>query len=261
MKVATGLGNLNVEERGAGAETIVMWPSLYCDSRSLEELARRLARDHRVLVIDGPGHGKSDAPARPFSPDDCADALVAVLDARGIAAATLFGSAWGGMIGVVVAARHPTRVKRLVIANAPLDEWRGFQRLQMWSATLLIRLFGPARVAPLIFGTMLKSKERMEEAMAAMKEASRPALAEAARSVMLRRPSLLPILPGLRVPTLVFSGSDDAIYPLSRAQAEAERIPGARFVAVPDSAHASAFEEPAFIERELRAFLDAKAAA
>jgi len=78
--VSTPIGRLCVELRGSGP-AILCWPSLYCDARTLDPLLEDLERDHRVLVVEGPGHGRSGPSPRRFSLGDCADAAVQVLDA------------------------------------------------------------------------------------------------------------------------------------------------------------------------------------
>jgi hypothetical protein len=100
--VDTLVGQLYVEERGAGA-VLLCWPSLFCDSRTLQPIIDEFARDHRVIVIDGPGHGKSGSSGRRFSLADCADAAMRVLDAMNVERATWIGAAWGGQVGVFAA--------------------------------------------------------------------------------------------------------------------------------------------------------------
>jgi pimeloyl-ACP methyl ester carboxylesterase len=67
--VPTRIGPLHVELRRQGP-SVLCWPSLYCDARTLDSMADDLARDHRVLVVDGPGHGKSGASPGRFSFDE-----------------------------------------------------------------------------------------------------------------------------------------------------------------------------------------------
>lgn len=68
---------------------------------------------HGLLAIDWIGaDGTLDAP---IDPADQADAIAAVLDALGIAALDAFiGCSYGAMVGLQFAARHPSRVRRLV---------------------------------------------------------------------------------------------------------------------------------------------------
>jgi len=76
--VRTRLGRWFYEERGASIRssdpTIVLWPSLLCDGGMWKNQIEPLASCGRVVVFDGPGHGKSEVPP-PFSLEDNADAL------------------------------------------------------------------------------------------------------------------------------------------------------------------------------------------
>jgi len=68
---------------------------------------------HGLLAIDWLGaDGTLDAP---IDPADQADAIAQVLDALGIAALDAFvGCSYGAMVGLQFAARHPSRLRRLV---------------------------------------------------------------------------------------------------------------------------------------------------
>jgi pimeloyl-ACP methyl ester carboxylesterase len=72
-----------------------------------------LAPRHRVIVVDSRGHGRSTRDARPFGYDLMADDVVALLDHLGIARADIVGWSDGGIIGLDLAIRHPTRVGRV----------------------------------------------------------------------------------------------------------------------------------------------------
>ena len=58
--VSTDLGRLHVRRSGTGPP-VVLWHSLFFDSRSWDPLVDALARDRTVYTIDGPSHGKSEA--------------------------------------------------------------------------------------------------------------------------------------------------------------------------------------------------------
>lgn len=79
----------------------------------------RLARRYRCIAPDHMGMGKSETPAAPF-PYRLShhianlEALLLQLDLRAV---TLVLHDWGGPVGLGVAARHPDRVKRLVLMN------------------------------------------------------------------------------------------------------------------------------------------------
>ncbi|MBB4893263.1 pimeloyl-ACP methyl ester carboxylesterase [Streptomyces olivoverticillatus] len=76
----------------------------------------------RSLFVDLPGHGISDRPLDfGYSLEEHADVLAAVLDAAGAGGAELVGHSMGGAVAIVLAARRPELVSRLVLAEANLD--------------------------------------------------------------------------------------------------------------------------------------------
>jgi haloalkane dehalogenase len=101
------------------------------------------AAGHRAVAPDLAGFGRSDKPARredytyQFHVDSMTG-LIESLDLRGI---TLVGQDWGGLIGLRIAAEHPDRFARIVVANTglptgdrPMTE--GFMRWREYSQTV-----------------------------------------------------------------------------------------------------------------------------
>lgn len=76
-----------------------------------------LSQQFRVLAVDVPGWGKSDA----VSPDqaDSVEALRQFMDALGIQAAALVGNSMGGVIATRMASKYPERVSHLITMGAP----------------------------------------------------------------------------------------------------------------------------------------------
>ncbi|MFD7234317.1 alpha/beta fold hydrolase [Streptomyces syringium] len=77
---------------------------------------------HRSLLIDLLGHGISDRPTDfDYSLESHADALATALTAAGVDGAELIAHSMGGSVAIVLAARHPRLVSRLVLVDANLD--------------------------------------------------------------------------------------------------------------------------------------------
>ncbi|AMV37825.1 alpha/beta fold hydrolase [Planctomyces sp. SH-PL62] len=75
----------------------------------------------RVIVPDQRGYNTSEKP-RPrsaYNLDLLARDVVGLLDSFGLERASLVGHDWGGVVAWWVAARHPERVRKLAILNAP----------------------------------------------------------------------------------------------------------------------------------------------
>lgn len=98
---------------GLGSASTVYHAHIAADPR----LATR-----RQLFVDLPGHGISDRPADfGYSLEEHADALAAALDAAGATGADIAGHSMGGAVAIVLAARRPDLVSRLVLTEANLD--------------------------------------------------------------------------------------------------------------------------------------------
>ncbi|MFB7930501.1 alpha/beta fold hydrolase [Streptomyces sp. NPDC056039] len=76
----------------------------------------------RSLLIDLLGHGISDRPAGfDYTLEGHADALAGALTQAGVEGAELIAHSMGGSVAIVLAARHPGLVSRLVLIDANLD--------------------------------------------------------------------------------------------------------------------------------------------
>lgn len=76
-----------------------------------------LARRYRVIAFDNRGVGRSDKPLGPYTVGQLAKDTRALLDHLQIGAAHVAGLSMGGMIGMELAARYPSRVLSLVLAS------------------------------------------------------------------------------------------------------------------------------------------------
>jgi pimeloyl-ACP methyl ester carboxylesterase len=80
-----------------------------------------------VIGIDHRGHGRGLRPDVSFTLEDCADDAAAVCAALGVHQIVAVGYSMGGPIAMLLARRHPTLVRGLVLEATAL-EWRGKAR-------------------------------------------------------------------------------------------------------------------------------------
>lgn len=97
-------------------------------------LPRLLAAFRRVVIPDLPGHGFSEDPPSPFTPESLFDAIDTTLKEVVPEPAVLAGNSLGGALALHHAERFPERVRALVLispagARSTEEEWRGIQRL------------------------------------------------------------------------------------------------------------------------------------
>ncbi|MFF9481646.1 alpha/beta fold hydrolase [Streptomyces sp. NPDC014733] len=98
---------------GLGASSPVYWSAT---------AAHPLLTGPRALLLDLLGFGISDRPAGfPYTMEAHADAVAAALEAAGVTGAEVVAHSMGGTVAVLLAARHPHLVSRLVLVDANLD--------------------------------------------------------------------------------------------------------------------------------------------
>ena len=81
----------------------------------------RLGHNHRLVVPDLLGFGRSPRPTSGYGPDDHVRALVTCLDELGVAEPVTIGAhSLGTLIAIRLAATHPDRVSRVVAFGPPV---------------------------------------------------------------------------------------------------------------------------------------------
>lgn len=127
-------------DEGNGRETLLLLHGEPTWGYLFRHLIPALAREHRVLVPDHMGFGKSETPTdRTYWLQDHIDNLekfVLALDLRKI---TLVVHDFGGPVGMGLAIRHPDRIRHVISVNGPTP---------MGQPDLAQRLSANARVSP-----------------------------------------------------------------------------------------------------------------
>ena len=77
-----------------------------------------LARTRRVIAVEVQAHGHTLDIDRPFTFEQDADDVAALLDSLGVPKADVLGFSNGGTTALQIAVRHPTKVNRLVMASS-----------------------------------------------------------------------------------------------------------------------------------------------
>src|SRR5690606_23065953 len=115
---------LLVEDQGSGP-VVLLAHGMWCDAGMFSALVRDLSRDHRVLVPDLRGHGRSTVPDRQWQIADLATDLAALLDALSVPRVLLGGFSMGGMAAADFALRYPDRLTGLAFmgTSAASEEW------------------------------------------------------------------------------------------------------------------------------------------
>lgn len=228
----------------ADGPAILFVNSLGCDMRMWKGQIEALQGKFRTIVYDARGHGRSEAPAGPYSLDRLARDALAILDAAEAPAVHVCGLSLGGLVAQWLALQAGDRVKGLTLANTAARigtevAWR--------DRAALARKQGLAPIADMVIPRFFSAAfrtyapDQVEAVRRQLLDGS--ATGYAASCQALASADLREAVRSIRQPTTVVTGSLDVATPPEQGAALADAIPDARLVELP-AAHLSNVEAP-----------------
>ncbi|MDP3893820.1 alpha/beta fold hydrolase [Nocardioides sp.] len=147
--------DLHVTHLGDHGSRVLFFHGLFGQGRNWTQIAKEVAADHRVTLVDLPNHGRS-AWTEQMDYLDVADRLAALIDADD--PAVVVGHSMGGKAAMALALRHPTLVERLAVVDvSPVSYAHGSEFVGFVEAmraidltTLESRADADARLAPAV---------------------------------------------------------------------------------------------------------------
>jgi 3-oxoadipate enol-lactonase len=257
MAFAELLGvRIHYEWSGAeNAPVLVFCNSLGTTLEMWEPQMAAFAKHFRVLRYDSRGHGLSSAPPGPYTVEQLADDVVHLLDALKLERVLFCGLSIGGMTGMRLGTVTANRFDKIVLCNTAAK----IGTAETWNARIAaVQQGGMKAVASAVIERWLTVQHRATHPSetargVAMLENANPE-GYVASCAAVRDMDQRETIKGIRLPTLVLSGTQDAVTPLAEGRFLAERIPGARFTEV-NAAHLSNWEAAEEFNREVMNFL------
>jgi non-heme chloroperoxidase len=215
----------------------------------------QLAGTHHVFALDQRGHGRTSRPRDGYSLASLAADVIAFMDAKGIARATVVGHSLGGMVAQRVAKFAPQRVSGLVLVATTSTTRHDALREFVQAVREL-----PDEV-PLAFAADFQKSTvhapvppEFLQAMIAGSQGMPGRVWKSIAEGFIEEPAIEP-LARVPFPVLVMSGERDEIFPRTEI-AELQRIfPGARHVDFAATGHSPHWERPGRFVRQMQDFL------
>jgi class 3 adenylate cyclase len=231
-------GELRVAYRasGEGPRDIVFVPTWCTNCEVFPELppiqawVQAMTSLGRLIFLDQPGTGASDPvmPGALPTLEQWADSITAVLDDLGIREAVLFANAAAFPTGALFAATYPSRTTALLVleGHAGGKSINALDPGEIMSA--MVTMWGT--------GQFMHAMNPDMPCRATWARHER--LAASPRIVSLVMPAAMgrnvrPLLPTIRVPTLVVHHSDNKFISTDSVKYVADHIPGAKYVELP----------------------------
>jgi 3-oxoadipate enol-lactonase len=232
---------------------VVLSNSLGSTHRMWDAQLAELERHFTVVRYDTRGHGASPVPDGPYTIDDLADDVVALLDRLGIERAHIVGLSLGGMTAMRLAARNPERVARMVLLCTgaqlpPAHAWT--------DRAATVRAEGSHAVAAAVADRWFTAGYSGDRAPWEAMVAATPAEGYAGCCEVIAQLDLRQQLSSITAPTLAIAGADDPATPPAKLEEITNAIPDAKLLVVEHAAHLANAEQPGTITPALIAHLE-----
>jgi pimeloyl-ACP methyl ester carboxylesterase len=252
---------------GGSGSPLVLVHGLGGGAVNFTELAPLLARRHRVLVPDLPGHGGTEPLARVEAVGDLAAHVAAVAEREGMTPAAVVGYSMGGLVALRLAVARPDAVSRLALV-VPAGIVSATRRARAWVA--VVGVLRPARLASRFRHSIGRRRLLRRLAFGYWGAADPDALSHEAVLGLLDAPprhtdvgsagwALVrddprPDLDRVRSPTLLVWGARDRLVPLTDGFEYARRL-RCPIRTIPAAGHLLVVEDPAACVELLESFL------
>jgi aminoacrylate hydrolase len=220
-----------------------------------------LGAHHRVILYDqrGTGANAGDLPDD-YSIAHMADDVVEVLDSAGVAACHFAGHALGGLVGLELARRAPTRLNSVVLVNAWAHVDSHTRRCFDARLALLKHVGVEAYVQAQPIFLYPAAWLSTHEDIAAREVAAGIAHFQGKDNLLKRISALLAFdatsdLAAIQTPTFVAASRDDVLVPFTRSQQLADEMPNATLWLTTEGGHGFTVTDPAPFNAAMLTFL------
>jgi pimeloyl-ACP methyl ester carboxylesterase len=251
----TAAGSVGYREVGRGSPLLLItglgasmddWAPSFVDA---------LAADHRVVIFDNAGVGRTSALGARLTITGMANQTSALISSLRLGHPAVLGWSLGGMVAQALAVLHRSQVSRLILAATQAGTGKALPVPS--AAAKAVNSSNPARTLSVLFPASqgaaqaayvkgILSYPDFYQASTAVKRAQNAALAQwfAGRQPAGREVN------GLRLPALIADGSDDVLDPVRNDRMLASLVPKAQLALYRDAGHAFWFQDEArFVPR------------
>lgn len=197
-----------------------------------------LMKEHKVIVADSRGHGRSSSDGSVYSYELLAQDYIALLDYLKVKSVHIVGWSDGANIGYILSTIAPQRVTSH-FAHA---------------GNVTLGGVNPAVESNALFASYVGMMGTDYAAMSTTPDNYEAFIGEI--SAMWGKPSGLGLLAKITTPTLVVQSEYDESILVTHSQKIAESIPGANYLVLKNASHFAAFQAPGEYASAIREFIN-----
>lgn len=203
----------------------------------VQELSKRYA----VIVMDSRGHGRSTRSKQTYTYELMESDVIGLLDQLKVRQVSLIGWSDGGIIGLVMAIRHPERLKRVFAFGANSDP--SGVNPKLGDSVNFNRYIARTEVE---YGQLSKTPNGFS------------GFVEAIGKMWASEPHITGQLNNIRLPITIADGQYDEAILRNHTVMMAKAIRGANLVILPNVSHFAMLQNPAEFNAALETFLAGK---
>lgn len=237
QKVQAGGIDWNYEVAGSGPPLLLIhgWG---CSIDTVRSIFQQLARNYTVYALDLPGHGKSSLPPGVWGSYEFTEAIHQFLNALQLHRVHLVSHSVGARFAALLAALHPERVDRVVLAASS-----GVKPRRKLSYYWKVALAKSGKFAAKYLGSAgEKLKKKIYSRIASADYQSAGELRNS--FVKIVNEDIRVEFPRITAPTLLIWGENDSETPVRSAKVFAELIPNSALQILPGAGHYLFIDQP-----------------
>lgn len=246
-----------IEAGDAAKPTVILLHGLGAQAESWQFTILPLAANYHVIALDQIGFGKSDKPFLKYRVATYADFLDKFMSELKIEKASLVGNSMGGWVAGLMAIKYPSRVERIVLADAAglTPKEIEFERIYQLNNSTRDEIRANLK---LIFATptYANSDALIDQFMTQRVTTNDGYTINSLIESIKRREDFLDTRLGeIKKPTLIIWGKQDGLLPVSDGEKFNKGIANSEFVVFDQCGHAPQIEKALDFNKKVLEFL------
>lgn len=253
---------LSYDDLGEGDVPVIFLHGFPFDKTMWQGQLEFLKTDYRVITCDIRGFGKSADEVSSLSMDLFSEDLIAFMDTLQIEKAIICGLSMGGFIALNAIQRFPDRFEALILCDtqciADTTEAKATRYAIIEDiAENGVTDFNEGFIKKVFHSDSISHKKELVESLRKVVFANSPNIISMGLTALAERAETCAALGGIRVPTLIICGREDAVTPLAQSESMHAAIEGSVLQVIDDAGHVSNLEQPQLFNKYLLDFLPA----
>jgi len=260
------VGDIDIAYKVFGkGDPILLISGSFSDMNAWEPFTLRdLSSNHTVIVFDQRGIGNTTTGSKPYSIQQLANDTSGLLDALKIQKANVLGYSLGSFVAQQLAATHPEKVNRLILAAASCGGKENIPQspevVKILSDFAYNRPQDVGKFLSVTFPPSWIKSHSNNISIPKSKEIVPPDTQKQQFNIVeawfaTNWSGVCGQLSKISVPTLVITGTEDITAPAANSLIIAQKIPGAWLVQVKGAGHGLMYQYPEKISTVLQTFL------